>query len=73
METADGSSSKRTRKLTEEEVALVSLDFLLAGYETTASSLSFAAYQLALNPDIQKKLQVEIDDYYEQNPVIIYL
>ena len=37
--------------------------FLLAGYETTSSALSFTSYELALNVHVQRKLQEEIDNY----------
>ncbi|GFR31809.1 cytochrome P450 3A8 [Trichonephila clavata] len=36
--------------------------FFIAGYETTAFTLSFATYMLALHPDIQDKLYEEIVD-----------
>ena len=36
------------------------LTFLLAGYETSASTLSFALYELALHPEIQHSLRAEI-------------
>jgi hypothetical protein len=36
------------------------LVFLLAGYETTASTLSYALYELALHPEIQHSLRAEI-------------
>ncbi len=38
--------------------------FLAAGYETTATTLSYVSYHLALNPDIQQKLREEIDEYF---------
>ena len=40
---------------------------LVAGYDTTAQTLSYCAYELVKNPDIQKRLQEEIDDVIEQN------
>ena len=37
---------------------------LTAGYETTSTPLGLAAHELAINPDIQKKLQEEIDEHF---------
>jgi cytochrome P450 family 6 len=34
--------------------------FILGGYETSASTLSFSLYELALHPDIQQSLRAEI-------------
>ena len=36
------------------------LAFLLAGYETSASTMTFALYELALHPEIQQSLRAEI-------------
>ena len=36
------------------------LIFLLAGYESSASTLTFALYELALHPEIQQSLRAEI-------------
>ena len=36
------------------------LGFLLAGYETSGTTLSFALYELAFHPEIQQSLRVEI-------------
>lgn len=46
--------------LTSKEIIANCLLFFFAGYETTAASLSFLAYNLALNPDIQQKMYEEI-------------
>jgi cytochrome P450 family 6 len=36
------------------------LSFIIGGYETSGSSLSFALYELALHPAIQHSLRAEI-------------
>ena len=61
--------SQKGNRLTNEEIVAHAVTFLLAGYETTANTLSYTAYLLALNPDIQEKLQSEIDSYYDDKPV----
>ena len=50
---------------------LLGQGFLLfvAGYETTASLLSYLTYLLALHPDIQKKLVDEIDKHIQDTSV----
>ena len=61
--------SDRGRKLTDEEIVAHAVTFILAGYETTANTLAYTSYLLALHPDIQEKLQSEIDSYFEDKPV----
>ena len=63
------SNSAATKMMTRQQIAAFSIDFLLAGYETTANTLSYTTYLLAMNPDVQEKLQTEIDLYFEENPV----
>ncbi len=58
-----------TKKLSTEQITVQSMGFFLAGYETTANTLSYTAYLLALHPQVQEKLQREIDSYMEDNPV----
>ena len=57
--------------MTDDEIVANSFGFLFAGNETTATTLSFVSYLLTLNPDIQEKLQSEIDAYFEDKPVSI--
>jgi len=52
--------SKQQRGMSHDEVVAQGLLFFLAGYETTASAISFLAYSLATNPDCQDKLRQEI-------------
>ena len=61
--------SNKTRRLTDEEIVAHAITFILAGYETTSNTLAYTSYLLALNPDIQEKLQSEIDSYYDNKPV----
>lgn len=54
--------SETMREWTNDELVAQCLVFFLAGFDTTSTTLSFAAYELALNPDIQAKLCQEIQD-----------
>jgi len=47
--------------LTEKEIMAQTLLFLLAGYDTTANTLGFLFYNLALNQDVQDKVFEEIN------------
>lgn len=40
--------------------------FYVAGFETSSTTMSFCLYELAKNPDIQKKVQKEIDEVTEK-------
>ena len=46
--------------LTDNEILAQSWLFLLAGYETTSTGITFCFYELALNTDIQQKLYEEL-------------
>ncbi|CAG2182293.1 unnamed protein product, partial [Oppiella nova] len=52
--------SETDKYITEDEILANSWIFFQAGYETTASTLTFASYELALNEDIQQKLYEEV-------------
>jgi cytochrome P450 family 3 subfamily A len=58
--------------MTDAEVCANAIVFLVAGNETTSMTLSYTSYLLALNPDVQEKLQSEIDAYFEDKPVSLY-
>ncbi|GAV06327.1 hypothetical protein RvY_16339-2 [Ramazzottius varieornatus] len=48
------------RALTPDEVMAQSVVFLLAGFETTANTLTFMTYLLSIHPEIQERLRKEI-------------
>lgn len=50
------------RKLNNDDIAAQAFNFLFGGLETTSTTLSFAAHEIASNLEIQIKLQREIDD-----------
>ena len=58
--------------LTEDEILANILTFFLAGYETTANTLTFLGYELATNPEVQDKLIEEIEEVVP-NKVIVFL
>ena len=49
-------------ELTDDHIVAQALLFFFAGFETVSNVSSFMAHELAVNPDVQKKLQEEIDD-----------
>ncbi|XP_074056018.1 cytochrome P450 3A24-like [Macrotis lagotis] len=60
-QTSKNSETDSYKELSDEEVLAQSIIFLFAGYETTSSVLSFLFYNLATHPEVQQKLQQEID------------
>lgn len=46
--------------------------FFLAGFETSSTTMSFAMYELAANPKIQKRVYDEIQAVYEKHHCISY-
>lgn len=65
----DASVEGENFKLTDNGIVAHSVGFLLAGYETTANTLSYTSYLLALHPETQRKLQLEIEEYFSRKGV----
>lgn len=67
----DSNNTSNSRKeiskknLTDDEIIANAWVFLLAGFETTANSMTSTAYLLACNPDVQEKLYQELCEHIE--------
>lgn len=59
-------SDGKSLDITEEDIAAQAMIFFLGGFETVSTALCFTIYELALNLEIQKRLQKEIDDVWEE-------
>ena len=60
--TEENNTEVTDEALTDEEIIAQCITFLVAGSETTGSTLAFIAYYLAYYPEVQDKLLREIDD-----------
>ncbi|XP_055014023.1 cytochrome P450 3A40 isoform X2 [Boleophthalmus pectinirostris] len=63
---------EKDKGLSDHEILSQAMIFLFAGYETTSSSLSFLAYNLATNPEVMEKLQAEIDSTFPNKAPLRY-
>ena len=52
-------------EMDKKVVVAAALVMFIAGYETTAATMAFVVYELAMNPIVQKKLQEEVDQACE--------
>ena len=65
----DARDSETQKGLEKGEIIADSVVFILAGYETTSTALTFATFLLAANHEVQERLANEIHEYFEENPV----
>lgn len=47
-------------EITNEDITAHALVFFIGGLESVSSSISFTAYELAINPNVQEKLRREV-------------
>ncbi|XP_056409337.1 thromboxane-A synthase [Hyla sarda] len=64
---AGAEPKKTTKTLSEEEMVGQAVIFLIAGYETTCSLLTFTTYLLATHPACQEALLREVDEFAENH------
>ncbi|NXI59305.1 CP3AO protein, partial [Chloroceryle aenea] len=60
-ESSKSAETDSCKTLSDEEILAQAVTFVFAGYETTSSTLSYISYNLATHPDVQQRLQDEID------------
>jgi cytochrome P450 len=54
-------------EFTDEDIAAQALTFFTDGYETSSTALAVLIYDLARNPDVQKRLRKEVDSVTAQH------
>ena len=57
-------AEKRGKGLSDDEIAAQSISFLFAGSDTTSVTLSLTCFFIAANPEVQEKLQQEVDSVW---------
>ncbi|KAM9792181.1 LOW QUALITY PROTEIN: cytochrome P450 3A30-like [Neosynchiropus ocellatus] len=69
---AAGEPGGQAEGLTEREVSTQAGMFVIAGFDTGATTLSFLAYNLARNPHVMARLQREIDATFPGKSAVEY-
>lgn len=65
----DAKEETGSEKIDNEDIQAQTLVFLLAGYETSSTTLGFVSYHLALDTQVQDKLRDEIDRLWPDDEV----
>lgn len=61
------STENEKQRFTFEDLIANVIMFFLAGFETSATTMHFALYELSVNPDIQEKVRKEINTVLENH------
>ena len=65
----DAKEESGGEKIDIEDIQAQTLVFLLAGYETSSTTLGFVCYRLAVDTHVQDKLRDEIDRMWPDDEV----
>lgn len=65
-EQSEEAKNVNVKKLNMNQLAAQAFVFFIAGFETSSSTMSFCLFELAKNPDLQRKVQDEIDRVYKK-------
>ena len=57
---------KKSKSMDEDVLVATAIIFMMAGYDTTATLLSYGSYALAKNPEAQTRLQEEVDEAFAE-------
>ncbi|XP_044763833.1 probable cytochrome P450 305a1 [Coccinella septempunctata] len=63
---------KGSPSFSDEQLIVVLLDLFIAGSQTTSTTLDFALMMLIIRPDLQDKLQKQMDEVFDENIPITY-
>ncbi|XP_028026792.1 cytochrome P450 6B2-like [Bombyx mandarina] len=63
----EGADSKFELEVDDELLVGQCLAFFSAGFETSSTISNFTLYELAKNPDVQKRAQKEVDEYIKKH------
>ncbi|KAL0882450.1 hypothetical protein ABMA27_000928 [Loxostege sticticalis] len=58
-----GEKNKASVPVNDEFLVAQCFIFFLAGFETSATTLSYTVYEFAKNPDVMRRAQKEVDEY----------
>lgn len=64
LSAASSANTSDKMAISDEEIIGQCVGFLLAGQDTTSTTLCLTCYHLATNPDVQERLQDEIDSVW---------
>ncbi len=67
---AQNTPDNHGRTMTDDEILAQCIVYLIAGYETTSTTLILAIYQLAMYPEKQEKLRNEINEIWKEADVL---